>query len=164
MLATVLKTTGIPLLVSTLSKVFKGSANPKLEKAGNVLAEVAEAFENGSVSMDEQKEANRHFEEVLRLKSEVEKTTLSEVNQSIRMEAQSEDPYVRRMRPTFGYIMALTWLAQMLAVAYVLVFEIEKAAELIEAVGALSPIWGVGLSVLGIYIYRRSEDKRLPLR
>ena len=31
--------------------------------------------------------------------------------------AAFEDAYVRRMRPTFGYIMALTWLAQMGAIA-----------------------------------------------
>ena len=28
------------------------------------------------------------------------------------------------------------------------------------AMGSLSAIWGIGLSVLGIYVYRRSDDKK----
>ena len=30
-----------------------------------------------------------------------------------------------------------------------------------HGMSALSTIWGVGLSVLGIYVYKRSEDKKL---
>ena len=65
------------------------------------------------------------------------------------------------MRPTFGYLMAFTWAAQMSAVAYIMVFETDKASVVIEAVESLSAIWAVGLSVLGIYVYKRSEDKKL---
>lgn len=97
---------------------------------------------------------------MLKIEHESQSKALSEINQSLRTEVGSDDWYVRRMRPTFGYIMALTWMAQMLAVAYVMVFETQNAGLLIEAVGALSPIWGVGLSVLGIYVYKRSEDKK----
>ena len=64
------------------------------------------------------------------------------------------------MRPTFGYMMALTWAAQMLAVAYVIVFDTAKSGLVLSAMSSLSAIWAVGLSVLGIYVYRRSEDKK----
>ena len=67
------------------------------------------------------------------------------------------------MRPTFGYIMALTWAAQMGAIAYVVAVEPDKAAPVIAAVASLGTIWTVGLSVLGIYVYRRSGEKRQAL-
>ena len=65
------------------------------------------------------------------------------------------------MRPTFGYIIAITWAAQMFAIAYVMVFETTQAALVIEAVQSLGTIWGIGLSVLGIYVYKRSEEKKI---
>jgi hypothetical protein len=49
----------------------------------------------------------------------------------------------------------------MLALAYVIIFETEKASIVIEAMESLGTIWAVGLSVLGIYVYKRSEDKKL---
>jgi cobalamin synthase len=67
--------------------------------------------------------------------------------------------YVRRMRPTFGYIMAVTWAAQMLAIAFVILDAPEKAGNVINAMSNLSTIWTVGLSVLGIYVYKRSREK-----
>ena len=70
---------------------------------------------------------------------------------------------MRRMRPTFGYLMAVTWALQMGAVAYVMVFRTAESHVVIEALGSLGMIWTVGLSVLGIYVYKRSEDKKLRL-
>ncbi len=56
--------------------------------------------------------------------------------------------------------MAITWAAQMLGVAYVLVFDTKRAALVMQGMASLSAIWAVGLSVLGIYVYKRSEDKK----
>ena len=64
------------------------------------------------------------------------------------------------MRPTFGYLMALTWAAQMLGLAYVIIFDTQRAASILESMASLSAIWADGLSVLGIYVYKRSEDKK----
>jgi steroid 5-alpha reductase family enzyme len=79
-------------------------------------------------------------------------------------EKTSEDAYVSRMRPTFGYVMALTWLAQMGAIAWVIVADPVQANLIITAMTSLGTIWSVGLSVLGIYVYKRSEDKRVSAR
>ena len=76
-------------------------------------------------------------------------------------EGAADDAYVRRMRPTFGYVMALTWLAQMGAIAWVIVADPIQANLIITAMTSLGTIWSVGLSVLGIYVYKRSEDKRV---
>jgi len=95
------------------------------------------------------------------LEASERKVALEQINESLRSEVASQDPYVRRMRPTFGYLIAVTWAAQMLALAYVIVFETSKASLVIEAMESLGTIWAVGLSVLGIYVYKRSEDKKL---
>jgi hypothetical protein len=87
------------------------------------------------------------------------KTLIEQINSSFRTESASNDPYVRRMRPTFGYIMAVTWAAQMLAIAVVILEDPGKAGALIEAMDSLSMIWTVGLSVLGVYVYKRSQEK-----
>ena len=49
----------------------------------------------------------------------------------------------------------------MFGIAYVIVFDTERAAYILEGMAALSTIWAVGLSVLGVYIFKRSEDKKL---
>ena len=48
----------------------------------------------------------------------------------------------------------------MLALSYIMVFRTDQAHLVIEAMESLSMIWAVGLSVLGIYVYKRSEDKK----
>ena len=70
---------------------------------------------------------------------------------------------MRRMRPTFGYIIALTWLGQMGAVAYLIAIKPAFAVEVIAALDNLSTSWSVALGVLGIYVYKRSHDKSGPL-
>jgi hypothetical protein len=49
----------------------------------------------------------------------------------------------------------------MFGLAYIIVFQTEKAAYILEGMASLSTIWAVGLSVLGIYVYKRSEDKKV---
>ena len=71
---------------------------------------------------------------------------------------------MRRMRPAFGYVMAAKWGAQMLAIAYVLIFDTAKAGVILNGMASLSAIWAVGLSALGIYVYKRSEDKKIFTR
>jgi hypothetical protein len=68
--------------------------------------------------------------------------------------------FSRLMRPTFGYIVAISWGVQMLAVAFVILFKTDEAAPIINAMESLSTTWAVGLSVLGIYVYRRRESKK----
>ena len=75
------------------------------------------------------------------------------------MEKKTET-FIRLMRPTFGYIVALSWGVQMSAIAFVILFKTENAAAVINAMGSLSATWAVGLSVLGVYVYKRSNEKK----
>jgi hypothetical protein len=148
---------GLPFLISTISKALSKIDNVTAQSASESLRKVEDAIAQGSITVEQAAEANRHVEELAKYESE----KLKEINASLRAEVLSEDKYVRRMRPTFGYLMALTWAAQMFAIAFIMVFETEKASLVIQAVESLSGIWAVGLSVLGIYVYKRSEDKKI---
>lgn len=152
---------GVPVLIGVLSEILGGMDNQAAKTASKALNRVDEALKSGAITPEQLAEANRHAERMSELEREEYRTAISEVNQSLRAEVATEDKYVRRMRPTFGYLMALTWAAQMFAVAYVIVFETDKAGVVLAAMGSLSAIWAVGLSVLGIYVYKRSEDKLL---
>jgi len=160
MLASIISKLGLPLLVGLIGEALGRVNNPVAQDASKALNNFETALAGGVISAEQMAEANRHAEEMAKLRAKEYETALSEINESIRTEANSTDPYVRRMRPTFGYLMAFTWAAQMFALAYVVIFDTENAASVLEGMEALSTIWAVGLSVLGIYVYKRSEEKK----
>tara|TARA_B100001765_G_C19370929_1_gene279087 strand:+ start:49 stop:534 length:486 start_codon:yes stop_codon:yes gene_type:complete len=159
MLETLLGKLGLSVLTRTAAKALGSIDNDIAKNAAKALDKVEDQIAKGAITIDQIREANRHIEAMSIQDSEILKT----INASLQAEAGSNDAYVRRMRPTFGYFMAMTWAAQMFAVAYIMVFETEKADVVINAVESLSSIWAVGLSVLGIYVYKRSSDKRYGL-
>ncbi len=160
MLSSFLSQIGLPVLIAIVGAALGAIDNPVAKTASDALGKVDEALKAGRITPEQLAEANRHTEKMAEIEIENYQTTLSEINQSLRAEIASEDKYVRRMRPTFGYLMALTWAAQMFGIAYVIMFETDKAGVVMAAMGNLSAIWAVGLSVLGIYVYKRSEDKK----
>ena len=163
MLASIISKIGLPVLISLIGTALGRIDNPIAQSTAKSLNNFEGALAGGVISTEQMAEANRHAEEMAKIKSQEYETALSEINQSLRAESASTDAYVRRMRPTFGYLMAITWAVQMMALAYVVVFRTEKAQEVLEGMEALSTIWAVGLSVLGVYVYKRSEEKKMPL-
>jgi len=155
----VLAQVGIPVLVKGLAEGLSRLKSPVAQGAAAALSELFTAFGNGAVSPEQLAELNRHLEKVQEIESSERQNSIAQINESLRVEVASTDPYVRRMRPTFGYIIATTWGAQMFALAYVIVFDTNQAALVIDAMEKLGTIWAVGLSVLGIYVYKRSEEK-----
>ncbi|HAE02162.1 3TM-type holin [Hwanghaeella sp. LZ110] len=163
MLPMLLAQIGLPLLVKAVGGALSNSSNSVAKAAGDALGQVDTEIATGRLDGDQLKEANRHLEALATLEANTDQTWLQQVNQTIRAESVSDDAYVRRMRPTFGYIMAFTWAAQMGAIAYTVVADPQQAAPVIAAVASLGTIWTVGLSVLGIYVYRRSGEKQRVL-
>ena len=161
MLSALLSQVGLPVLVAIVGGVLGTIDNPVAKTASEALGKVDEALRSGNITPEQLIEANRHTERMAQLEIESDQTHLAQINESLRTEVQSEDVYVRRMRPTFGYLMALTWGAQMMGIAYVIIFDTDKAGAVMAAMGNLSAIWAVGLSVLGIYVYKRSSDKEV---
>lgn len=92
---------------------------------------------------------------------DAEAKDLAETNATIRAEYAQNDTYTKRWRPTMGYCLTATWTLQMIAITYVIIFRTEMAANLINALGTLSVMWGVALSVLGVAVAKRSEDKQI---
>lgn len=162
MLAPIISKIGLPVLISVIGGALAKIDNPIAQSTAKALNGFENALAGGVISTEQMAEANRHAEEMARIQSQEYETALSEINQSMRAETASDDAYVRRMRPTFGYLMAITWAAQMMGLAYVVVFRTERAQEVLEGMESLSTIWAVGLSVLGVYVYKRSEEKKAP--
>lgn len=160
MLPALLAQLGLPLLIKTVTGALDKMSSPVAKAAATTLKQVDAAITSGGITPEQIQEANRHVEKMTEIESEEYKTAIEQVNLSLRAEAVSDDAYVRRMRPTFGYIMAITWAAQMLAVAFVILEEPDKANTVISAMSNLDTVWTVGLSVLGIYVYKRSQDKK----
>ena len=161
MIQSILATVGLPILVEFIQSALTKIDTPVTRGAAEALHKVDEALKAGTISTEQISEANRHIEKLAELESKNSQITLSEINETIRSEIASKDKFVRRMRPTFGYIMALTWAAQMFGIAYIIIFDTARAGVVLAAMSSLTAIWGIGLSVLGIYVYKRSEDKKL---
>ena len=94
---------------------------------------------------------------------ESEERQLSIVQQHATMQAElaSNDPWVRRWRPTFGYAVCLAWCLLFFGLAYAMVMHPKSAADLVGAVVALTPLFGIALSILGVSIHKRSVDKQV---
>lgn len=156
MIPALLAQIGLPILTSVVGSALEKIDTPATKAASRALGKV----EFSTLSEERMEEANRHAEAMAKIELDSDATKIAEINQSLRKEVESQDIYVRRMRPTFGYLMAITWAAQMLGAAYIIAFEPARAGEVLQAMSSLSAIWAVGLSVLGIYVYKRSEDKK----
>lgn len=110
-----------------------------------------------------------HERDLTRMRIEAETTRLAEVNRTMRAETASDDRYVRRWRPTFGYAVAFAWVVQALGIIaaslYAAIATPSEAGPIINAVGnmisALGMQWAVALSVLGINVSKRSQDKQV---
>lgn len=160
MLGGLLASVGLPLLMRAVGAALGAIDNPIAKTAASALGEVGAAIDSGAIPPQAVSEADRHLERMAELDANERTAALHEVNESLRREVASDDAYVRRMRPTFGYVIAATWGLLMGAVAYTVVVDPARAGAVVEAVGSLSAIWTVGLSVLGVYVYKRSEEKR----
>ena len=121
MIQSILAIVGLPILVEFIKSALTKIDSPVTRGAAEALEKVDEAFKAGQIPTEQVIEANRHIEHLAQLESEDSRATLSEINQTIRAEVASQDKYVRRMRPTFGYLMALTWATQMFGIAYIII-------------------------------------------
>lgn len=151
---------GLPVLLNIVSEALGTVDHPAARVASQSLGNVTDALGRGQISAEQIAEANRHAEAMANLQAQESESAYEQVNESLRAEIASDDPYVRRMRPTFGYLMAVTWTAQMTGLAYIMTFRTEEAYSVLSAMDSLAAIWAMGLSVMGIYFYKRSEEKK----
>ncbi|KFI13317.1 hypothetical protein IX95_05050 [Vibrio sp. B183] len=98
-----------------------------------------------------------------KLESEERKLAMTQQHATMQAELASNDPYVRRWRPTWGYSMCAAWVLLFLSLAVVMMFYPEHAANVVNSVVAMTPLFGIGLTVLGINIHKRSQDKQVSM-
>lgn len=109
--------------------------------------------------------------ELQKLLIQAETAQQAEINATMRVEASSADEYVRRWRPTWGYITAYCWAAQTIGVLVICIGGVFATLNGLSAeaqilfngatnlIGALTVQWSVALAVLGINVNKRSQDK-----
>lgn len=151
---------GLPILAEIVGSALKTVEHPAARGAAASLDKLGEMLNAGRISPEQMAEANRHAEKLAEMRMSEQQAAYEQVNESLRAEVTSNDKYVRRMRPTFGYLMAFTWAVQMLAIAYVIIFRTPDTAYVLQAMESLGMVWMIGLSILGVYAYRRGGDKR----
>jgi hypothetical protein len=102
---------------------------------------------------------------------QVELEKLQTVNDTMRVEINSGDPFVRRWRPFYGYCVAISWLIQMMGFTFVFGYTAIKNPDKLMLViqqfavlsGSLIALWGIALAVLGVSVHKRSQDKQQPV-
>lgn len=112
---------------------------------------------------------NQHEEQIVQLHLQAETTQQAEINKTYRAEIAANDPYVRRWRPTYGYATAITWILQTCALVAAVVGATfiypQHANEIMTGLGslfgAMTAMWGIALTVLGINVSKRSQDKQV---
>lgn len=130
-----------------------------VENTPDAIGKAIQSDPQALVKLKQLEEENKH--ELRKMVIEAETARLAEINKTMRAEATAQDGFVRRWRPTFGYMVALTWFIQSVAIAWAIVAKPDNASDLINAITALTPMWGIALSILGINITSRSRDKRV---
>jgi len=171
MIAGLLASVGVPFLARLVGGALREVGGDVANTAADALDKVDDAIKGGQITPEQIAEANRHVETMTKLENERETSILSTINETIRSEGQSDDQYVRRWRPTWGYITAWSWAAQSgvicLAVIGATIAVIAghpgHATVLLDGlsklIDALTLQWGIALTVLGVAIKKRSDDK-----
>jgi len=98
-----------------------------------------------------------HEADLQRMALEYGRTSIAQVNETMRVEAQSGHWWVSAWRPFWGFTSALAFFAQAGAVAYLLTTKGDPA--LIAALASLSVFWTVPLAVVGVTAHGRSNEK-----
>ncbi len=161
MLPALLAGIGLPLLTRLVKGGLEAIDNPVADTAAEALEGVDQALSRGEIAPERLAAANRHLERLSEIEAARQTEIIAQVNRTMRAESGSDDAFVRRWRPTFGYIVSLTWALQFGAIAYAMVATPEYAKELVEAIVALTPAWGIALAVLGVNVVKRSRDKEV---
>lgn len=123
---------------------------------------IKEAVENDpEAAIKLQKLQQEHQRKLEQMALEAETNRLAEINKTYRTELASKDAYARRMRPTFGYIVALSILAESAALIWAIVADPSKADMAMQIVQAMTVPQSLALGVLGVYVKKRSDEKEI---
>ena len=92
---------------------------------------------------------------------EAETAMLAQTDATYQKEIASSDGFVRRMRPTFGYVLALSVGLEVVVGSYTAIAAPANLPDLAQLYEALVVPQSVALAVLGVYVKKRSDEKIL---
>ncbi|SFT67252.1 Holin of 3TMs, for gene-transfer release [Pseudovibrio denitrificans] len=162
-LVPILISVGAPLLGELVSQV---AGDPAGKIATNVVSKIAEG-----IGVDPTPEAIvTEFERdpegvapVIRAVEEEDKSylveMLSSINTTMRAEAKARGLLTRIWRPIFGILFSVVYFLLGLALIYVLVTAADPLAVLGVLSGFLVTYLLTGASVLGVYVWKRTDEK-----
>ena len=166
-------TSSLPILGTALGGPIGGAAGSVIAKLLGVEetpdAVLAEIERNPAV-LGKLKAAEIESNTAIIIAAQAAETEkLRIVNETIRNESNSNDTFVRRWRPFYGYCVALSWFLQMTCFSLMFAFIAIKHPQYLSNTiqqfailsGALLTLWGVALAVLGVSVHKRSMDKKL---
>jgi hypothetical protein len=158
LVATALGGPGAGAVAGLLASAFGVPAEP------DALAKAIQADPTAALRLAELQEQNkaelarialRHAE----IEAETEVKALQEANASLRAEIASSDPYVRRMRPTMGYMICATLAAEVVIGGVATLWVPEAMVAYGAFVTAMAMPMTTALGVLGVYVNGRSKEK-----
>ncbi|EGQ9843740.1 hypothetical protein FYU92_06580 [Vibrio cholerae] len=95
------------------------------------------------------------------LESTERKLALTEQHKTMQAELASDDAYVRRWRPTFGYAVCLAWSSLFFGICLLMIIHPEYTEQAFTGAAKLTGLFSVALTVLGLNIHKRSQDKQV---
>lgn len=95
------------------------------------------------------------------LESAERKLALTEQHKLMKAELDSDDPFVRRWRPTFGYAVCIAWTSLFFGIALLMLIHPEHTEAAFTGAAKLTGLFSVALTILGLNIHKRSQDKQV---
>ncbi len=95
------------------------------------------------------------------MESAERKLVITEQHKLMVAELNSDDAYVRRWRPTFGYAVCLAWTSLFFGISGLMLFHPEFTEQAFTGAAKLTALFSVALTVLGLNIHKRSQDKQI---
>ncbi len=159
----VLISVGAPLLGELVSQV---AGDPAGKVATSVVNKIAEGIGVDPTPEAIVAEFGRDPEGIapmIRVIEDEDKThlveMLSSINATMRAEAKAKGLLTRIWRPVFGILFSIVYFLLGLALIYVLVTAIDPLAVLGVLSGFLVTYLLTGASVLGVYVWKRTDEK-----
>ena len=151
---------GLPILGSVLGGPAGGVLGSSLAAALGVKGkDIKQVLANpNEIQMNTLKRYELEHEEELK-KLQIMSDNLKDVNITYRKEIASKDKYVRRMRPTFGYLLALILLVLTLTGTYSVVYDPSALSSFVQLVNAMTVPLTTAMAVLGIVVHGRTKEK-----
>lgn len=151
---------GLPVLSRIVGKALGKSENQGVSNLGQSLL---------NISDNELTASQVHEQYLTEIRADVD--LQRQINETYRAELRSEDRYVKRWRPTLGYCITGCFVGELFLIPMTKIILISYVSpELANAfdVALGSPeeravIWVAALSVLGVGVTNRSQDKKAAL-